>query len=864
MFRLLFIAFILLSQFITAQDAALPRANILAYKAAQQSEQKPFPLLVDADIRWLEKFCAEGHAHYGGRVLGYHRIVLTPRALQLLLKAPALRQIVWEGGAGFTLSDTSKINARTYRLHRGDTLLPRAYTGHNVVLGFVDTGIDFLHPDFQDSLGQTRIHAIWDQTRNADTSRRPDFGYGEVYFAADINAGQCPHIDPNSYSGHGTMVAGNAAGNGRSVPDSIADYSGHAPGVRLIMVASSFGNNFTQSVADGVAFIFEEADKLGLPAVVNLSLGTYLGSHDGLDEPALQIDSMIQARNGRAIVAAVGNAGHMPPWHLQTRLAGDTAFTWFANNGNSGFGTSSLFFELWADTAQLNQVQFGILQTDTSWRDTLYPLTDIRQRLDVVHFDTLQGNALFITYAQRRGGQYFVQVVVAYPLAGVRYGFLSRGWGKFDVWSASWLGLSDIYYQGLPDSLQYARMRYYRLPDTLQSMVSSWACSPSVITVSNFNNRFSYLNTEGQMRQSTDLPVGARGRTSSRGPDRLLRQKPDVAAPGNFTVATGRLTDLQFLKNTPSARYKLAKGDHHFSNGGSSMAAPVVSGIVALMLERCKDMTHTQIAESLRKTAFTDGFTGTVPNAEFGYGKIDGLAAITRLQKGVSLTALPSSACMGIPVSVSPLGTFQRNIWNTGDTIAVFASRDRDTVWAKVMDTDGCEYYTDTLVVQRFENPLVQIIGDSVICVGASTALTTSVSFAKYHWSSGDSTSILSVSDSGRIWVSVSDSNTCVGSDTIQVRTMDCTPVFKEEELLYSRWRVFPQPAAQNLFIAVQKDEIGPYTAELLSLQGVCIRRIFWNNQIGVLPLEGLPSGFYILRGYRQQHAAWAGVVVVD
>src|SRR5690606_26480683 len=98
---------------------------------------------------------------------------------------------------------------------------------------------------------------------------------------------------------------------------------------------------------DAIDFIFTKAAALGKPAVVNLSLGDYFGSHDGLDAPTLFTDQLLEESPGRAIVAAAGNSGNLGNYHLAYDIPeADTAFTWFKYNSSA----QAVYFELWADT----------------------------------------------------------------------------------------------------------------------------------------------------------------------------------------------------------------------------------------------------------------------------------------------------------------------------------------------------------------------------------------------------------------------------------------------------------------------------------------------------------------------------------
>ncbi|GIV29361.1 MAG: hypothetical protein KatS3mg028_0427 [Bacteroidia bacterium] len=101
------------------------------------------------------------------------------------------------------------------------------------MLGLIDSGIDFSHPDFQYSNGKTRIKYIWDQAVTGTVSPLP-FGYGQQWDSTSINNGTCTHNDL-AYWGHGTHVAGIAAGNGQST----GTHQGCAPKAHI--VAGSVG-----------------------------------------------------------------------------------------------------------------------------------------------------------------------------------------------------------------------------------------------------------------------------------------------------------------------------------------------------------------------------------------------------------------------------------------------------------------------------------------------------------------------------------------------------------------------------------------------------------------------------------------------
>ena len=118
---------------------------------------------------------------------------------------------------------------------------------------------------------------------------------------------------------------------------------------------------YTSHVFYNSGYVFERAEDMGKPAVVNLSLGSYSGSHDGQDAAALFIDSLVNAKRGRAVVCAGGNLNNYFPIHLRTVVDADTSFTWFTTNANTApynlFEYPNVFFEVGNE----------LLSSDSAW-----------------------------------------------------------------------------------------------------------------------------------------------------------------------------------------------------------------------------------------------------------------------------------------------------------------------------------------------------------------------------------------------------------------------------------------------------------------------------------------------------------------
>lgn len=521
------------------------------------------------------------------------------------------------------MNDRMLINNRIDLIHAGTAPLPQGYDGSGVVLGLIDTGIDFTHPDFRDSTGQSRVLWIWDHLLPINGNTPALYGYGQQFSKANIDAGTASaHVDQTS---HGTHVAGIAA----AYCDTMPAFKGAAPKADIIAVSLNFNQDETSwlgSVADAVDYIFRKADSLNKPCIINISAGSYYGSHDGRDLNTVAIDNMIKAKNGRMVVASAGNAGNFP-LHLRHTLSNDTAFTWFRQSG-----TNPIYIEFWADTADLRNVRFGIGADATSpfFQDRgELAWTDILQNTGILSADTLysySGNMIAIVqrYGQLIGDRYSMIYYIIPDSGAYNFRLQTCGNGMLDLWSF------DMVSGGLPSPASYPAISRYRLPDYEQNICSGFQCSDVVICTGQYINRNNYIDVNGNL-QTIPSTEGDLTASSSRGPTRDGRIKPDITATGDITLSSLKLSSRAwFLANQP---YKLALGGYHIRNGGTSSAAPAISGAIALMLQKNPNATWQDIRNRVLYCSKTDNFTGSaLPDNNWGHGKFDAFAMITGCQ----------------------------------------------------------------------------------------------------------------------------------------------------------------------------------------------------------------------------------------
>ncbi|MGH7504977.1 MAG: S8 family serine peptidase, partial [Longimicrobiales bacterium] len=184
-------------------------------------------------------------------------------------------------------------------------------TGQGAIVAIYDTGLDLDHPDFLAPDGQTRVLGVWDQ---ASTVSNPPSGFNRGFYCSraavqqriDGNASACPQEDNQ---GHGTHVAGTAAGDGSAAgsDDTPFRYAGVAPKAELLIVKGGPGVFFEDLIVQGLAWLKQEGQRLGKPVVVNLSLGGSFGPHDGTRLYERAIDNL--SGPGFIVVISAGNNG---------------------------------------------------------------------------------------------------------------------------------------------------------------------------------------------------------------------------------------------------------------------------------------------------------------------------------------------------------------------------------------------------------------------------------------------------------------------------------------------------------------------------------------------------------------------------
>jgi subtilisin family serine protease len=626
------------------------------------------------------------------------------------------------------LADSARFQYHVNPVHAGTNGLDASYTGKDVIIGYVDQGIDFNHPDFRNSDGSSRVIRYWDHTLNSGGPASP-YGYGIVWEETAINNGSC--ISTETGTAHGTTVAGIGSGNGLANGQN----KGIAPESKIVIVESNFGlPNWTMTIADACDYIFKVADTLGMPAIVNLSLGTYLGSHDGNDPASMAIESLLDEKPGRIVVAAAGNSGAKGKYHVHGEAAGlDTSFVWILNNpsGTASFGANKIYFDLWSDATDATfEYAFGADRSAPNYGlrgNTIF--RPAQTAINGVIFDTIYNSngqriATMEIYPEIIDDNYRMQVLFTnVDSTSYYYRFMTKGTGKYDMWSGSWLGLND-FVSSLPTVSAFPPIAFYQSPDTLQTIVSSWNCSEKVISVGNVRNRKGHTTKNNTYYTPSDLTdVGELSPNSSKGPNRHNVVKPDVSAGGDVSLASAPL----WLLANASYNSVIEIGGWHARNGGTSMASPLVAGIAALYLQKCPSANYESFKNDLINTAFSDNYTGTVPNNAYGYGKPHALDLMLTTLFTAEISGDSEKCADSIPLLVNSSTTLSTVIWNNGSEGNPILVGEGGDFIAEAYDLRGCITIADTHeVIQLDVLPILPILQSGNVLA--------TLSFTNYQW----------------------------------------------------------------------------------------------------------------------------------
>ncbi len=499
----------------------------------------------------------------------------------------------------FPLLDLATVDGKVDQVWNGEP----TYTGANVLVGVVDSGIDWNHGDFQTAGGDTRIKFIWDQY--VPGTPPTGFNYGAEYNQIHINAGNLTEAD---LSGHGTHVTGIAAGNGLV---SGGQYSGVAPEADIIFAKAydDQQHGFPEDkTIDAINYLVSKAETLGQPIAINMSLGGHMGAHDGTSAQEQIIDDLSSA--GVVFCIAAGNEGEADLHDSGPASATDFLFNIAPYTAHPGSANDYAILTIWVDGSANPTVAV------TYGGETTGPVNSgTVDGANTGHGTIIIDNASGGVNPDNGDKQIIIQIIdQAGPVPGSGNWTISisGGVGTAHAWKATSTMVATF-----PNSDQTYSVG---MPGTSDKAITVAAHKTRHQWDAFDGGTYSYGSTWGE------AAIGDHAPFSSIGPTRDGREKPDLSAPGLGIFAPYSADTTPYPGDTwlnTTGRYLLSSG--------TSMASPFVCGVVALMLEKNGILSAEQIKNVLRANAVVDEYTGGVWNNRFGAGKVDALAAMAAI-----------------------------------------------------------------------------------------------------------------------------------------------------------------------------------------------------------------------------------------
>lgn len=465
-----------------------------------------------------------------------------------------------------------------------------ALLGEGVLLGFVDTGIDYTNQVFKNSDNSTRIVSIWDQTIENIEAPESIFNFGTEYSREQINQA-LQSEDPFSIVpsrdeiGHGTMLAGIAGGS----PDSKNNFRGVVPQSEIVVVKLKQakqhlrdyfyipeGANCYQEddIMLGIKYLTNIASRLNKPIAICIGLGTNQGGHEGYDTLSSFI-AWVGNFNGRGILIAAGNEGNTNSHYfgmIDPKIGFDSVELNIGNN-DKGF-----VMELWGYAPNIYSID--ILSPSGQYIPRIVARLGENRRLNFLFENTI----VYIDYL-------VIESQTGEPMILIRFQNAAPGLWKFRVYGKSKNDQELSFHIWLPMEKFISRQTYFTKsnPDTT---ITSPGNTPLAVTITAYNALSGNIYTN-----------------SSRGYTKNNNVKPDIVAPGENVLAP-------------------IPGNLFVSTSGTSIAAAHATGVAAMILEwgivkgNYYSISTMQIGRFLIRGAETDA-KQVYPNNIWGYGTID-------------------------------------------------------------------------------------------------------------------------------------------------------------------------------------------------------------------------------------------------
>lgn len=505
--------------------------------------------------------------------------------------------------------------------------LNRAYKGSGVVTGLMDQGIDPNHVAFlNDTQSANRVKAVYTYM-NQNQIGTPNGEYTTPEAVANF------HTDYSGWT-HGTHVAAIMAGGYNGISDyglnrriynsQPMPYYGLASESDIVMCG---GYLYDGNILDGVTKVIDYAKSVNKPAVVNLSLGSVPGPHDGTSS----LSRYLAGKGKEAIIViASGNDGDV-------NCALNTNFNRLSPSVTTGIeitdDSAVATADFWYSTSDAFNFEF-LLYNGNTRETTSYGITETGRTVTVNTSDATFASA----FASGSTVQMYANVDPVNNRYYVRARFLLRRGASSKSYIVPAVRITGATGKKLNSTIDNGSFAANGVPGavngTPNGSVSDMATGENIIVVGAYTSSKSFTNMSGAQRSflgATDN--GQLCPFSSYGITFQGNKLPDLCAPGSAIVAA--VNSYAYVSPSAddySAVANFNKKKYYWSvMQGTSMACPFVSGTVALMLEADPTLDVAKARKILMETAVMPAGVSSDQQMQWGAGRVDVLAAVKKV-----------------------------------------------------------------------------------------------------------------------------------------------------------------------------------------------------------------------------------------
>ncbi|MBO4656062.1 MAG: S8 family serine peptidase [Bacteroidales bacterium] len=528
--------------------------------------------------------------------------------------------------------DNARENLGISQIHAG-MHLPHGYDGTGVVVGVIDQGFEFCHPSFYDTAGNIRVKRVWNQWDSVGTAPY-SYNYGSEYTTEAEMLIAAKDITTQT---HATHVSGIAAGCGAPSGHGTT-YKGIAPNADLVFVSSPLEE---AQVLDAIAYIHNYARSVGKPCVINMSFGSNMGPHDGTSDKERFITSyMEQNSDSLVLVASAGNNGSFNH-HLEKQFSPtDTILTTQLKFGASEDLNAGV--DIWSEknfSCALSLVNSNTLvQEDFTGFFTTGTVNDTLIAVQLMADDgTFLQCQIDLSPKSPYNNRYHTQMIIksegATPsnrdvILTIRCDSISN----LHAWCSNF------------EFTQHPSVAGTVTGDDNYTVTGFCTNTDAVISVGSYVTRLGYNTYDGAFHSGNSATFGDISFFSSRGPTADGRVKPDITAPGDMIIAPYSHYATEGTLAVVDTIMWNGIEEHYGSMRGTSMACPMVTGVVALWLQQNPSLGVDSVRAILHSTARNDRYTGNIatnPNNVWGYGKVNAFGGLPTDTDLYLLTACP-------------------------------------------------------------------------------------------------------------------------------------------------------------------------------------------------------------------------------